>query len=166
MTTEPTHAAPAHSARSVEPVPIRAHRRTVKKLGQWTTERRFDIAASRGSVVLDFLTSHIDLGEIDIHLDLDHSVVKLLVADGTRIDDDDLRRIGRARVKDWTGQATTDGRRIKLRGELRDAEIRVHRGGIAILSLLLSSRSLRIVRQAHHEGRLGQIERRRAATEG
>jgi len=166
MTTEPTHAAPAHSARAVEPVRVRAHRRTVKKLGQWTTEHRFDIAASRGSVVLDFLTSHIDPGEIDIHLDLDHSVVKLLVPDSTYIDDDDLRRIGRARVKDWAAEATTDGRRIKLGGELRNAEIRVHRGGIAIVSLLLSSRSPRIVRQAHREGRLEQTRRRRATTEG
>ena len=93
--------------------------------------------------MLDFLTSRIGPGDIDIHLDLDHAVLKLLVPAGTRIDDDDLRRIGRGRVKDWTGERTTDGRRINLRGELRDAEIRVHRGGIAILSLLLSGRSLR-----------------------
>ena len=125
------------------------------KLGQWTTARCVDIAASRGSVVLDFLTSRIEPGDIDIHLDLDHAVVKLLVPDGTRIDDDDLRRVGRARVKDWTGDGTTDGRLIKLRGELRNAEIRVHRGGIAILSLLLSRGSLGIVRQAHRDGRLG-----------
>lgn len=160
MTTEPANTAVAQSgSRAVDPVRIRAHRRTVTKLGQWTTERCFDVAASRASIVLDFLTSHIDPGDIDIHLDLDHAVVKLLVPDGTHIDDDDLHRIGRARVKDWAGEGTTRGRRIKLRGELRNAEIRVHRGGIAILSLLLSSRSLRIVRQAHHEGRLEQTDR-------
>ena len=90
----------------------------------------------------------------------------MLVPDSTRIDDDDLRRIGRARVKDWTGHATIGGRRIKIRGELRNAEIRVHRGGIAILSLLLSGRSLRIVRQAHRDGRLEQTHQRPAGTEG
>ena len=159
MTTEPTHLA-AQSTRADEPVRIRAHHRTVTKLGHWTTERCFDIAASGGSVVLDFLTSRIEPGDIDIHLDLDHAVLKLLVPAGTRIDDDDLRRIGRGRVKDWTGEGTTDGRRINLRGELRDAEIRVHRGGIAILSLLLSGRSLRIVRNAHRDGRLEQSHQR------
>lgn len=61
--------------------------------------------ASRGAVVLDFLTSPIEADVLDIHLDLDHAVVKLLVADGTCIDDDDLRRAGRCRVKDWTAKA-------------------------------------------------------------
>ena len=155
MTTELTLAAAAQSVRAGEPVRIRAHHRTVKKLGQWTTGRCVDIAASRGSVVLDLLTSRIESGDIDIHLDLDHAVVKLLVPDGTRIDDDDLRRVGRARVKDWTGEGTAAGRLITLHGELRNAEIRVHRGGIAILSLLLSSRSLGLVREAHRDGRMG-----------
>jgi hypothetical protein len=154
MTTEPIHLIAARPVRAGEPVRIRAHHRAVSKLGQWTSARHVDIAASRGSVVLDFLTSRIEPGDIDVHLDLDHAVVKLLVPDGTRIDDDDLRRVGRGRVKDRTGEATTDGRLIKLRGELRNAEIRVHRGGIAILSMLLSRRSLGIVRQAHREGRL------------
>lgn len=159
MTTEPTNVA-TQSMRAGEPVRIRAHHRTVTKIGQWTSERCFDIAASGGSVVLDFLTSRIEPGDIDVHLDLDHAVLKLLVPAGTRIDDDDLRRIGRGRVKDWTGEGTIDGRRIKLRGELRDAEIRVHRGGIAILSLLLSGRSLRMVRKAHRDGRFGQSHQR------
>ena len=146
--------------RADQPVRIRAHHRAVTQLGQWTTERCFDIAASGGSVVLDFLTSRIEPGDIDIHVDLHHAVLKLLVPAGTHIDDDDLRRIGRGRVKDWTGDGTTDGRRINLRGELRDAEIRVHRGGIAILSLLLSGRSLRIVRNAHRDRHLEQGHRR------
>jgi hypothetical protein len=157
MTTELTHVAAAQSVRAGEPVRIRAHHRTVKRLGQWTTARCVDIAASRGSVVLDLLTSRIEPGDIDIDLDLDHAVVKLLVPDGTRIDDDDLRRVGRARVKDWTGEGTQAGRLITLRGELRNAEIRVHRGGIAILSLLLSGRSLGLVRQAHRDGRMERV---------
>lgn len=81
-------------------------------------------------------------------------MVKLLVPDGASIDHDDLRRIGRARVKDWTGSGSAAGRRIRLRGELRDAEIRVHRGGVAILSLLRSRTSRKAVRQARRDGRL------------
>jgi hypothetical protein len=154
MSTDTSHTTQPPGMRADEPVRIRAHNRAVKKLGQWTTQRQFDVAASRGSIVLDLLLPQVEPGEIDIHLDLDHAMVKLLVPDGANIDHDDLRRIGRGRVKDWTGTATAAGRRIKLRGELRDAEIRVHRGGVAILSLLLSRTSRNAVRQARRDGHI------------
>ena len=147
-----------------ETVNVAAHNRSVKRLGEWTTASRFDVRASRGIVVLDFLTSRIAPGDIDIHLDLDHAVVKLLIPEGARIDHDDLRRVGRCRIKDWTGEGAAGGRWINLRGELRNAEIRVHRGGIAILSLLLCGRSLRTVRQAHRDGLLGPNPKRPMAT--
>jgi hypothetical protein len=135
-------------------VQIRAHNRSIKRLGAWTTSRRFDVRASRGAVVLDLLLPELEPGEIEIDLDLDHSMIKLLVPDGAVIDDDDLRRVGRGRVKDWTGSAAPGGRRIRLVGEVRNAEVRVHRGGVAILQLLLSRRHRREVRLAHQQGRL------------
>jgi hypothetical protein len=139
-----------------ETVHVRAHSRSVKQLGgEWTTARRFDVRASRGLVVLDLMLPRIPPGEIDIALDIDHATVKLLVPDGAIIDDDDLRRVGRGRVKDWTGASAPDGRRIRLGGEIRNAEVRVHRGGVALLSLLRSRRSLDEIRKAHREGRLG-----------
>jgi hypothetical protein len=134
---------------------IRAHRASVKKLGPWTTARRFDVRASRGSVVLDLMQPRLEPREVEVALDIDHSTVKLLVPDGTIVDDGDLRRIGRGRVKDWTGAGTPGGLRVRLTGEMRSAEVRVHRGGIAILSMLLSGAPLRDVRRAHAEGRLG-----------
>jgi hypothetical protein len=141
-----------------EVVQIRAHRRVDNRLGAWTTARRFDVRASHGVVVLDLLLPRIEPGEIEIALDIDHATLKLLVPDGANIDDDDLRRVGRGgRIKDWTGTAAPGGRSIKLVGELRDSEVRVHRGGVAILSLLASGRHRSEVRRAHREGRLGQI---------
>ena len=139
---------------NTETVQIRAHNRVVKNLGDWTTARRFDVRASRGLAVLDLLLPELEPGEIEIALDIDHATVKLLVPDGAVIDDDDLRRVGRGRVKDWTGTPAPGGRRIKLTGELRNAEVRVHRGGVAILSLLMSRRHRNEVRRAHREGRL------------
>jgi len=136
---------------------VRAHRRVVKNLGAWTTSRRFDVAASAGVVVLDFLLPKIPAGEIEVHLDIDHATVKLLVPDGAIIDDDDLRRVGRGRLKDWTGTPAPGGRRFRLVGEVRRGEVRVHRGGVAILSLLCSPGHGRAVRQAHREGRLGYM---------
>lgn len=130
---------------------IRAHNRSVKHFGDWTTARTFDVRASRSSVVLDLLLPEIEAGEIEIKLD--HSMLKLLVPDGTVIDDGDLRRVGRGRVKDWTGTAAPGGRVIKLVGEIRSGEVRVHRGGVAILSLL-ASRAHRQVREAQKAGRL------------
>jgi hypothetical protein len=133
---------------------VRAHRRSVRKLGTWTRARHFDIRAGRGSVVLDLLLPEIEPGEITVELDLDHATVILLVPDGARISDEELRRVGRGRVEDWTGAASPDGRPIRLIGELRDAEIRIHRGGIAVLRLLLSREHRAQVRQAHREGRI------------
>ena len=138
---------------NTEPVRIRAHGRSVKHFGAWTTARKFDVLASRSSVVLDLLLPEIEPGEIEINLDIDHSTIKLLVPEGTVIDDGDLRRIGRGRVKDWTGSASPGGRVIKLVGEIRSSEVRVHRGGVAILSLL-ASRAHRQVREAQKAGRL------------
>jgi hypothetical protein len=139
-----------------ETIHVRAHHRSVKYLGEWTTARRFDVRASRGLVVLDLVVPEIEPGDIEIALDIDHATVKLLVPDGAIVDDGDLRRVGRGRVKDWTGASAPDGRRIRLAGEMRNAEVRVHRGGVAILSLLRSRRSRDAIRTAHREGRLGQ----------
>lgn len=150
MTIEATITGPGTG----EPVQITAHHRSSKHLGYWTTSRRFAVRASRSLVVLDLLLARIDPGDIEIHLDIDHATVKLLVPDGARIVDDDLRRVGRGRVKDWTGTSGPGGRRIHLLGEMRNAEVRVHRGGVAILSLLCSPRHVRDVRLAHKEGRL------------
>ena len=107
--------------------------------------------------MLDLLLARIDPGDIEIHLDIDRATVKLLVPDGARIDDYDLRRVGRGRVKDWTGTCAPGGRRIHLLGEMRNAEVRVHRGGVAILSLLCSPRHVRDVELAHKEGRLDYL---------
>jgi hypothetical protein len=137
-----------------ETVQIRAHNRVVKRLGDWTTARHFDVRASRGLVVLDLLLAELEPGEIEIALDIDHATVKLLVPDGAVIDDGDLRRVGRGRIKDWTGTAAAGGRRIRLVGEMRYAEVRVHRGGVALLTLLASRKTRRQARQAHRAGRL------------
>jgi hypothetical protein len=133
---------------------IRAHHRSIRNLGHWTTARHFDIRASRGSVVLDLLLPELEPGEVTVDLDIDHSTVILLVPDGTNVDHDELRRVGRGRVKDWTGVGSPGGRTVRLSGEMRNAEVRIHRGGIAILRLLLSRSSRNEVRQARRQGRI------------
>jgi len=139
-------------------IAIRAHSRVVKQLGNWTVARRFDVRASRGAVVLDLRSPQIPAGDIEVSLDIDHAMVKLLVPDGAVIEDGDTRRIGRCRVKDWTGVSAADGRRVVLSGEMRSAEVRVHRGGVAILSAMCSREYLADALQARREGRYPTID--------
>lgn len=137
---------------------IRAHGAVTKRLGHWTDHREFDVKTSRGTVVLDLRSPRIPAGDIEINLDAHHAVVKLLVSDGAVIEHGDVRRVGRGRVKDWTGTGAIDGRRVVLTGELRSAEVRVHRGGIAILSAMCSREYLADARQARREGRFPTID--------
>jgi hypothetical protein len=134
---------------------IRAHNDSIHRTGPWTTARRFDVRASGSSVVLDLLLPDIEDGDIEIALDLNRSTLTLLVPDGAIVDADELRRVGRGRVKDWTGTAEADGRRIRIGGEMRGSEVRVNRGGVAILRSMLTREGRRHVRKAHDEGRLG-----------
>jgi len=151
--------APVLTDRTTEqPVAIRAHGTVVKRLGHWTDRREFDMRTSRGTVVMDLRSPRIPAGDIEISLDADHAIVKLLVSDGAVVEHEDVRRVGRGRVKDWTGTAAADGRRIMLTGELRNAEVRVHRGGIAILSAMCSREYLADARQARREGRFPTID--------
>src|SRR5215472_5146117 len=121
-----------------ETVRLQAHGQQVRRLGHWTTARRFDVRASRGSVTLELRTPRIEPGDIEIRLDVDHSMVKLLVPEGATVDTDDLRRVGRCGLVDWSGSPAPGGRLIRVSGELRGSELRVNRGGVAIVSAMLT----------------------------
>ncbi|HKS98995.1 MAG TPA: hypothetical protein VJT31_05630 [Rugosimonospora sp.] len=141
MTTTPT-----------APVRIAAHHAVTKRLGHWTTERDFQVRAHRGSAVLDLRSPRIPAGDIRVDVDLDGALLKLLVPDDAVIEDWDLRRERRGRVKDTEAPAVPGERRIVLTGVLRGAEIRVHRGGIAVLSAMFSREFWADMRRAHREG--------------
>jgi hypothetical protein len=44
---------------------------------------------------------------------------------------------------------------IRIAGEMRASEVRVNRGGVAILQTMLTREGRRQVRDAHDRGRLG-----------
>ena len=146
------NANPIRQPSAPDPVEVRVHRRRQKYLGEWTTARRFAVEATDSLVVVDLLLPNLAPGDIEVDLDIDHSTLKLLVPDGAVVDENGLRRIGRGQVKDRTGTSSATGRRIVLSGEMRHSEVRVHRGGIALLSLLPSH--LRDLRRVHTDGRL------------
>ena len=135
---------------------IQADHRLVKKLGHWTTDHAFEVRARRGAAVLDLRSHEIPDGDLEVRVDLDHAMLKLLVPEGAVIDSWDLRWSGRrswgGKVKDWTGQPAPEGRRIRLTGSVRTGEVRVHRGGIAMLSAMFSRAYVDDCRQAHRTG--------------
>ena len=142
-----------NATHTADTVRVQAHYETVKRLGHWTTARDFEFRARRGSAVLDLRSPHIPDGDIEIHVDLDHAMLKLLVPDDAVIDQWDLRWFGRGRVKDGEGAAVkAPGRRIRLTGEIRHGEIRVNRAGVAVLSAMFSREFMDDMRRAHKEG--------------
>ena len=60
--------------------------------------------------------------------------------------------LGKGRIKDDQRPASATGRQIRLVGSASDSEIRVHRGGIAILSAMFSRAYVQDLRQARKNG--------------
>lgn len=122
-----------------------------KRLGHWTSANRFEVRARSGAVVLDLRSPAIQ-GDVEIRLDLHRSVVKLLLAEGDQVDHWNLGWTGKGRVKDDQRPVSASGRQVRLVGSANDSEVRVHRGGIAILSAMFSRAFVQDVRQARKNG--------------
>lgn len=138
-------------------VRIAAHQRTVKQVGHWTEAREFEVRSHRGATVLDLRSARIPEGDIHIKVDLDHAMLKLLLPDDAEVVDWDLRRSGRSKVKDGAAPDRATGRRTVITGEMRQSEIRVNRGGVAVLSAMLSREFIADARRAHREGRTPDV---------
>lgn len=138
---------------------IRADYIQVRKLGNWTTARGFAVRSRRGNVVLDLRSPQIPDGDIDITVDFDHASLKLLLPSDAVIDDEDLRWLGRGRIKDYQAPAEGPrGRTVRISGEIRHGEIRVNRDGVAIMSAMLTKEYVRDALAARREGRYPTID--------
>jgi len=142
-------------------VRIRAHGQSIRRLGHWTTDRRFDVRASRGSVVLDLRSPRIEPGDVEIALDVDRSMVKLLLPEDAVVDHDEVRRVGRCGFVDWSGAPAPGGRVVRITGEMRRSELRVNRGGVAIVSAMLTGEYLADLQwafRANHVSSLADVQ--------
>jgi len=138
---------------SLTPVQIHADHASQKQLGNWTTARTFQVRARHAQVTIDLRSPQIPAGDIDLDLELDHSTVRLLVADDAVIDHWALSWTGRGKVKQtYHPNPAGTGRRIRLTGQARHGEVRVHSGGIAELSAIASRDYLADARRAHADG--------------
>ena len=140
-----------HAATSRDAERLHVDHAVVKRLGRWTRASRFDVRARSGVLVLDLRSPEIE-GDVEIRLDLYRSTVKLLLPEGDQVDHWDLSWTGRGQVKDDLRPAGTDGRRIRLTGHADNSEIRVHRGGMAVLSAMFSRAFVQDLRQARRSG--------------
>jgi hypothetical protein len=152
---------------------IRAHKSAFRRMGHWTAARQFDVWASESSVILELRSPRIETGDIEVNLDIDHSMVKLLVPEDATVDTGDLRRVGRCGFVDWGGTPARAGRVIRVVGEMRRSELRINRGGVAIVSAMLTGEyladlrtalrtnhitSLKEIQDAYREGRWTTVE--------
>ena len=144
-------------------VRIRAHHQPIRRMGHWTTTRRFDVRASQSSIILELRSPRIEPGDIEVNLDVDHSMVKLLVPDRAIVDADELRRVGRCGFNDWSGTGEPTGRVIRVVGEMRRSELRISRGGIAIVSAMLTGEYLADLRSAFRTNHIASFKDIQAA---
>jgi hypothetical protein len=128
-----------------------------KRLGLWTSASQYDVRVRYGVLVLDLRSPEIE-GDVEIRLDLYRSTVKLLLAEDDQVDHTGLGWTGRGRVKDDQRTAGPAGRRIHLAGHASNSEIRVHRGGVAILSAMFSRAFIQDARQARKNGRYPTVD--------
>lgn len=145
---------------AAEPVRLHADHNAVKRLGNWTGADRFEVRARRGSVVLDLRSPRLPAGELVVDLDLDRAMVKLLLPDDAVVDQGDIVWSGSGRVKDGVGQQNerkgavpAEGvRRIRLTGRIHSGEVRVARGGVAMLAAMFTREYVQDAKQARREG--------------
>ncbi|MEU1528483.1 hypothetical protein [Streptomyces fagopyri] len=132
----------------------------VKHLGHWTEAGQFEIKARHGAVVLDLRSPGLP-DDIEIHLDMERAMVKLLVDDGTSIDHWNLRWTARGKIKGSPSASTRDavaGRRVRLSGSATNSEIRIQRAGIANLSAMFSRAYVQDVCRAYKSGAVPTID--------
>ena len=138
---------------TASPIQIHADHSSQKRLGTWTTARVFQVRARHGQVVIDLRSPQIPDGDIEVDLDVDHATIKLLVAEDTVIDAWDLAWTGRGKVKQtYHHNPGGTGRRVRLAGQARHGEVRVHSGGIARLSAMRTREYLADARRAYTHG--------------
>ena len=153
-----TQELPASTLATDGPVLVHADHALVKELGDWTTARRFDVRIRHGQAMLDLRSAQI-AGDIEISLNAERGLLRLLVADDAVIHSAGLRWSGRGRLKDYLRPARQHpagqgGRAITITGAVRKGEIRVHRGGMAIWASMFSRGQLRRMHRAHQQAEL------------
>ncbi|MGW3354259.1 hypothetical protein ACWDFL_02395 [Streptomyces bungoensis] len=135
---------------------VHADHAVVKRLGDWTRTGHIQVRVRQGLAVLDLRSPGLP-DDIEVRVELQRATVKLLVPDDAVVEHWDLHWTARGKVKDAQDRtagepALAGARRIRLTGVATDSEVRVHRGGIAVLSAMCTRAYLQDLRLAHRTG--------------
>ncbi|WP_319462491.1 hypothetical protein [Micromonospora sp. RTP1Z1] len=142
---------PGNTETPANVVRVQADHTVTKHLGNWTTARTFEVRARRGAAVIDLRSPGIADGDIELHMDIDHGMVKLLLPVDATVDHWGLQWAGAGKVKDGEGANVAGGRRVRIAGRVVDGEIRIHRGGMAMLSAMFSRAYLEDLKRARRD---------------
>src|SRR5258708_5588777 len=143
---------------TTEVVRVHADHAMTKQLGHWTTARMFQVRARRGAAVIDLRSPEIAAGDIELDVDIDHRMVKLLLPADATVDQWGIQWNGAGRVKDGEGAGAQGGRRVRITGRVRSGEIRIHRGGMAILTAMFSRAYLEDLKRAYRDGDMPTVD--------
>ncbi|GAA4591809.1 hypothetical protein GCM10023194_52060 [Planotetraspora phitsanulokensis] len=143
---------------TAETIRVHADHTVTKHLGHWTTARTFQIRARRGSAVIDLRSPKIAEGDIELDVDIDHGMVKLLLPADATVDQWGIQWTGAGKVKDGEGVTAQGGRRVRITGRVSGGEIRIHRGGMATLSAMFSRAYLEDLKRAHRDGAMPTVD--------
>lgn len=115
---------PANSNKMV----IHAHGSSPRREGRWSVPPLIEIDAKMGSPVLDFTDAQLHSRDVEIAINFSMGTLKLIVPDGTSIDDNDLvTKFGATKNK--VTAAADPPLRIRLTGETNFGSVVVRRPG-------------------------------------
>lgn len=143
---------------TAEVVRVHADHAMTKQLGHWTTARIFQVRTRRGAAVIDLRSPEIAEGDIELDVDIDHGMVKLLLPADATVDQWAIQWTGAGRVKDGEGDGARGGRRVRITGRVNSGEIRIRRGGMAILAAMFSRAYLEDLKRAHRDGDIPTVD--------
>nr|ADE22297.1 hypothetical protein [Streptomyces flavogriseus] len=145
---------------------IEAYYTNVKRLGHWTDSRTAEVTARRSSVQMDLRSAQIPEGDLEVRITAERSILKILVPDGTVVDESELEYVGLSKVKDLQRHSAAGGRRLRLTGVLKRSEVRIVRGGVATLTAMFSREFVDDCRTAHRDGTLPTVHTPESVREG
>ncbi|MEU9008738.1 hypothetical protein AB0D12_02905 [Streptomyces sp. NPDC048479] len=154
------------TAGTEEAARIEAYYTNEKRLGHWTVARTIEVTARRSSVQMDLRSAEIPEGDIEVRIAGERSILKILVPDGTVVDESELEYVGRSKVKDMQRHTASGGRVLRLTGVLKRSEVRIVRGGVATLTAMLSREFVDDCRTAHRDGTLPTVHAPESVREG
>ncbi|HUR08602.1 MAG TPA: hypothetical protein VM347_39110 [Nonomuraea sp.] len=147
-----------HTENTTAAVRVHADHTMTKHLGNWTTARTFEVRARRGAAVIDLRSPGITEGDIELRVDIDHAMIKLLLPADATVDHWGVQWTGAGKVKDGEGVKAQGGRHVRITGRVASGEIRIHRGGTAILSAMFSRAYLEDLKRARRDGGMPTVD--------